>query len=109
MDPEGKSVGYFGQFADYVRVRSGERVGWLVESRASDHSISWGHPIPRANLVGGHTSGTFYIRARLCAGACVLAVGETLGHIDPVRWPCSWPCGLSPWWSGFGWVWAADL
>ena len=35
-----------------------------------------------ADLVGGHTGGTFYIRARLRAGACVPAVGETLGALD---------------------------
>ena len=62
----------------------------------------------RVDLVGGLAGGTFYIRARLRAGACVLAVGETVGHFDPARWPCGWPCGLSPWQSGFGWVWAAN-
>ena len=37
------------------------------------------HRVP-ADLVGGHTGGTFYIRARLRAGACVSVVGETLGR-----------------------------
>src|SRR5262249_29850925 len=37
------------------------------------------------NLVGGHTGGTFYIRARLRAGACVPVVSETLGRRGPLR------------------------
>ena len=37
------------------------------------------------DLVGGHTGGTFYIRARLRAGACVPADNETLGPRDPLR------------------------
>jgi hypothetical protein len=36
-------------------------------------------------LVGGHTGGTFYIRARLRAGACVPVVSETLGRRDSLR------------------------
>ena len=38
-----------------------------------------------ADLVGGHTGGTFYIRARVRAGACVLVVGETLGRPGVIR------------------------
>ena len=37
------------------------------------------------DLVGGHMGGTFYIRARLRAGACVPVDNETLGHWDPLR------------------------
>jgi hypothetical protein len=39
----------------------------------------------RVNLVRGLADGTFYIRARLRAGACVPVVSETLGHEDPSR------------------------
>ena len=37
------------------------------------------------DLVGGHTGGTFYIRARLRAGACVPVASETLGRFGFVR------------------------
>ena len=40
----------------------------------------------RSDLVGGHTGGTFYIRARVRAGACVPAVSETLGRSDRYGW-----------------------
>jgi hypothetical protein len=39
----------------------------------------------RVDLVGGLAGGTFYIRARLRAGACVPAVSETLGRQDSLR------------------------
>jgi hypothetical protein len=39
----------------------------------------------RVDLVGGLTGGTFYIRARLRAGACVPAVSETLSRRDSLR------------------------
>ena len=55
----------------YMRVGAGEPVPWLSESRAATAGV---------NLAGGHTGGTFYIRARLRAGACVPAVSETLGR-----------------------------
>ena len=55
----------------YMRVGAGEPVPLLSESRAATAGV---------NLAGGHTGGTFYIRARLRAGACVPAVSETLGR-----------------------------
>ena len=55
----------------YMRVGTGEPVPLLSESRAATAGV---------NLAGGHTGGTFYIRARLRAGACVPAVSETLGR-----------------------------
>ena len=39
----------------------------------------------RFDLVGGLAGGTFYIRARLRAGACVPVDNETLGPWDPLR------------------------
>ena len=56
---------------------------------------------PPVDLVAGHTGGTFYIRARLRAGACVPADSETLGRRvyrtgHRYGWLNSWPCGLSP-------------
>ena len=47
----------------------------LTESRAKGQD----------DLAGGHTSGTFYIRARDRAGACVPAVSETLVPSDQMR------------------------
>ena len=55
----------------YMRVGAGEPVPLLSESRAATAGV---------NLAGGHMGGTFYIRARLRAGACVPAVSETLGR-----------------------------
>ena len=46
------------------------------------------------NLVCGLTGGTFYIRARNRAGACVPAVSETLVHWTGYGWLRSWARGL---------------
>ena len=66
----------------YVCVRPEERVSLVLGKPCEATTvISRGNDprTPEVNLVGGHTSGTFYIRARLRAGACVPADNETLG------------------------------
>src|SRR6202034_3938129 len=49
---------------------------------------------PDPDLASGHTGGTFYIRARDRAGACVPAVSETLVHRTGYGWLRGWPLGL---------------
>ena len=70
-----------------------ERLDSLTESRAS--SQIWSVRAARSDLASGHTGGTFYIRARDRAGACVPAASETLVQWTRYGWLRGWPRGLS--------------
>ena len=61
--------------------------GYVRAGTGGPVSLPLGKPCgpTRVDLVGGLAGGTFYIRARLRAGACVPMVSETLGHRDPLR------------------------